>query len=122
MVERTGRTVIFACSGASNCGQIANAVVVKLAEAGLGYMSCIAGVGAHDKKIVEGAASAVRIIAIDGCGVACARKILEHTGVTVTHWINVTDYGIKKAHNRLSVEPDELEHVMGKVNEALSCI
>ena len=120
MTEQIRRTVIFACSGASNCGQIANAVVVKLAEAGFGDMSCIAGVGAHEKKIVGGAVNAGRIIAVDGCGVACTRKILEHTGVTVTHWINVTDYGIKKAHNRLSVEPGELEHVMGKVNEALS--
>ncbi|MCX6007063.1 MAG: putative zinc-binding protein [Chloroflexi bacterium] len=120
MVERTVRTVIFACSGASNCGQIANAVVIKLAETGIGYMSCIAGIGAHDKKIIEGAKSADRIIAVDGCGIACTRKILEHTGVTVTQWINVTDYGIKKAHNRLSVEPSELEHVLVKVNETLS--
>jgi uncharacterized metal-binding protein len=119
-MQQTVRAKIFACSGASNCGQIANAVVVKLAEAGFGDMSCIAGVGAHDKKIVDGAASAGRIIAVDGCGVACARKILEHTGVIVTHWINVTDYGIKKAHNRLSVEPGELEHVLSEVNKALS--
>jgi len=120
MVERTGRTVIFACSGASNCGQIANAVVIKLAEARLGDMSCVAGIGAQDKKIVEGARSASRIIVVDGCGIACARKILEHSGVTVTHWINVTDYGIKKAHNILNVDPGELEYVLGKVNEALS--
>jgi len=119
-MEQAEMTKIFSCSGASNCGQIANAVVVKLAETGHGYMSCIAGIGAHDKKIIEGAVSAARVIAVDGCGVACARKILEHTGVTVTHWINVTDYGIKKAHNRLSVEPGELEHVLGEVNKVLS--
>ena len=110
---------MFACSGASNCGQLANALVVKLAEAGHGYMSCIAGVGAHDKKIVEGAKSASRIIAIDGCGVACARKILEHTGVTVTHWINVTDYGVKKTHDKLKIDRDELEQVIEKIKGAL---
>jgi uncharacterized metal-binding protein len=119
-MELAERTKIFSCSGASNCGQIANAVVVQLAETGHGYMSCIAGVGAHDIKIVEGAQNAGRIIAVDGCGVACARKILEHTGVPVTHWINVTDYGIKKAHNRLSAEPDEVKHVLGEVNKVLS--
>ena len=119
-MEQAVRTKIFSCSGAANCGQIANAVVVKLTEAGIGDMSCIAGVGAHDKKIIEGAVSAGRVIAVDGCGVACARKILEHTGVTVTHWINVTDYGIKKTHDTLNVELSELEHVLGEVNKVLS--
>ena len=119
MVEQTGRTVIFACSGASNCGQIANAVVIKLTEARLGDMSCVAGIGAQDKKIVEGARSASGIIAVDGCGIACARKILEHAGVTVTHWICVTDYGVKKTHNRLNVEPSDLEHVLRKATELL---
>jgi uncharacterized metal-binding protein len=121
-MEKAGRTVMFASSGASNCGQIANSVVIKLKEAGFGDMSCVAGIGAHDNKMVDGTMGAARIIAVDGCGIACARKILEHANLTVTHWINVTDYGVKKNHNKLNVEPGELEHIHNMVNEKLSHI
>jgi uncharacterized metal-binding protein len=45
--------LIFACSGCSNVGQLANDVAVKLSREGHGKMSCLAGVGAHIKSIRE---------------------------------------------------------------------
>lgn len=115
MAEKTGKTVLYACSGASNVGQIANSVVIALAESGFASMSCIAGIGAHDQKMIDSAKIVDRVIAIDGCGVACARKILEHAGVSVTKWINVTDFGVKKNHNKLHVEIAELDNIMSNV-------
>lgn len=35
----------------------------------------------------------------DGCGVACARKCVDHSGIPVTDWICVTDAGIVKVHS-----------------------
>ena len=42
-----------------------------------------------------------KIVAIDGCQTACARKTLEHAGLKVTDWICVTEEGITKNHRLL---------------------
>jgi uncharacterized metal-binding protein len=90
--------VLLPCSGASNCGQIANDVAVKLTEDGYGKMYCLAGIGAHNDGMIESARGAKRIVALDGCTVACAKKTVEHAGLTVSDWICVTDAGIEKVH------------------------
>ena len=38
-------------------------------------------------NMVESARGAKRIVALDGCQVACARKAIEHAGLKVTDWI-----------------------------------
>ena len=91
--------ILLPCSGGSNCGQIANQVAVKLDEGGLGKLYCLAGIAAHIEGMVESAKSAKRIVALDGCQVACARKAIEHAGLVVTDWICVTDEGIAKNRN-----------------------
>jgi uncharacterized metal-binding protein len=101
--------ILFPCSGGSNCGQIANQVVLKLTEEGLGNIYCLAGIGAHIEGMIESVRSAKRIVALDGCSVACARKTIEHAGLTVTDWICVTDEGVAKAHDfKLASEDIEL--------------
>ena len=72
------RPVMFLpCSGGSNCGQIANQAAVKLAEEGVGRVYCLAGIGAHIAGMVESTRAAMRVVAIDGCEVGCARKTIE---------------------------------------------
>jgi uncharacterized metal-binding protein len=112
--HQTKAVIFFSCSGASNCGQIANQVAVKLTEEGVGKMFCIAGLGAHNEGMIQAAKSADRIVAIDGCNTACSRKVLDHLGLTVTDCICVTDMGIEKVHkfNILSEE----------ITIALSCV
>ncbi len=90
--------VLLPCSGASNCGQIANQAAVKLTEDGYGRMYCLAGIGAHQDGMIESARGAKRIVALDGCMTACAKKTVEHAGLIVTDWICVTDAGIEKVH------------------------
>ena len=58
----------------------------------------MADIGAHIDGMVESARGAKRIVALDGCQVACAKKTIEHTGLTVTDWICVTGEGISKSH------------------------
>ena len=72
---RAEEVTLLPCSGGSNCGQIANQVAVKLTEEGVGNIYCLAGIGAHIEGMVESARSTKRIVAIDGCSVACARNI-----------------------------------------------
>ena len=40
-------TMILACSGASNVGQLSNQVAIELTQEGFGKMFCLAGIGAH---------------------------------------------------------------------------
>jgi uncharacterized metal-binding protein len=110
--------VLLPCSGASNSGQIANQAAVKLTEEGVGNMYCLAGIGAHIEGMVESAKSANRIVAIDGCSVACASKVIEHLGLTVTNRICVTDLGIKKEHE-FNIAPEDISLVMDSVKKSL---
>jgi len=93
---QASEVLIFPCSGGSNCGQIANKVAVHLTEEGVGTLFCLAGIGAHIPGKIESARSAKRIVAIDGCSVACAKKTIEHAGLTVTDPIDIAKEGIVK--------------------------
>ncbi len=88
--------LLFPCSGGSNVGQIANTVGVKLTTGGVGKFFCLAGVGAHDDGMLASAGVARRVVAIDGCPVACSKRTLEHAGVAVTDAFVLTDMGVTK--------------------------
>ncbi|MDD5692434.1 MAG: putative zinc-binding protein, partial [Candidatus Omnitrophica bacterium] len=96
---RANEIVVFPCSGGSNCGQIANQVAVDLTKDGIGTIFCLAGIGAHIPGMIESARSAKRIVAIDGCSVACAKKTIEHAGLNVTDYIDIAKEGIVKNKN-----------------------
>ena len=110
--------LLFACSGASNVGQIANRVAVELAQENAGRMFCLAGIGGHVSGIVESTKAAKRIVAIDGCPVQCARRTLEHAGFQVSDPVMVTDAGIKKSHS-FDLNPEDVERVKATVRDLL---
>ncbi len=110
--------VLLPCSGASNCGQITNQVAVSLDVLGVGRIYCLAGIGAHIDGMVESARGAKRIVALDGCTVACAKKTIEHAGLEVTDWICVTEEGISKSHNLL-LDEEEIELIVQRTKESL---
>ena len=103
----TERIVFLTCSGASNSGQIANRVAIKLTEEGLGNLCCLAGIGAHIEAMIKHVKSADKIVVLDGCPTACARKLTEHLGIHVSDHIRITDLGIKKVHN-FAIKADEI--------------
>ena len=110
---------ILPSSGGSNCGQIANQAAVSLDTLGVGKIYCLAGISTHIGGMVESAKSAKRLVAIDGCQVACAKKTIEHAGLKVTHWICVTDEGISKSHNLL-LEQQDIEFITQRTRELLA--
>jgi len=72
-------TMIFACSGVSNVGQMANKAAVDLSHEAPGVrFACLAGIGGHVSGIVESARAADRIVVVDGCHVKCGKKTLDH--------------------------------------------
>ncbi len=110
--------VLLSCSGGSNCGQIANQSAIKLDGEGFGSFYCLAGIGAHIQGMIESAKSVKRIVAVDGCPVACAKKTLEQAGLKATDWICVTEEGISKNHS-FSLLPEEIDLIAGRVKESL---
>ncbi|MGQ9816149.1 MAG: putative zinc-binding protein [Candidatus Roseilinea sp.] len=94
----SGNALVFACSGGSNVGQIANIAALELDRRGVGRMYCLIGVSAHLGGMVDSAAGADYRIVIDGCAVACARKAAEHAGIGVDRHVVATELGIAKNH------------------------
>ncbi len=111
--------IFLPCSGGSNCGQITNQVAVKLGEAGVGHIYCLAGISAHIDGMVESARGAKRIVALDGCQVACAKKAIEHAGLPVTDWVCVTNEGVKKNH-QFKIASQEVELIARRTRESLA--
>jgi uncharacterized metal-binding protein len=115
-VENKG-IMILACSGASNLGQLSNRAAVELAREGFGKMSCLAGVGGHVDNYVHAAGNAGMLVAIDGCPVACAKKILEYAEAPLAAYVTVSELGFEKSMNTvLNLEDVE------KVKEAVKDI
>jgi uncharacterized metal-binding protein len=97
--------LVFPCSGASNCGQVANEIGLKLRENGKGTMYCTAGIGGHVKGLVEGAKQAKILVAIDGCPMGCAKKCLENEKlVPAVHFIVSQEITMVKAYARPAKE------------------
>jgi uncharacterized metal-binding protein len=89
--------IIYSCSGiGSNVGQLANAAACRLAAGGYGGGSCLAGIGGGVEKLVGVAKSADERIVIDGCPVACAKKIMVDKGLAIDKYVLITDLGITK--------------------------
>jgi len=111
--------ILLPCSGGSNCGQIANQAAVNLDIEGIGRIYCLAGIGAHIDGMVKSARGAKRIVALDGCQVACAKKAIKHAGLTLTDWICVTQEGINKSHEFI-MDFEEIELIAQRTKESLA--
>ena len=116
---RAEEITFLPCSGGSNCGQITNQVAITLDEEGVGHIYCLAGVAAHIDGMVESARGAKRLVALDGCQVACAKKTIEHAGLKVTDWVCVTEEGIAKNH-QFKIAPEEIALIARRTKESLA--
>lgn len=92
----TRQPLVYSCSGCSSAAQTANQVALRLDRQGVAEMSCIAGVGGDVKPLVKLAKSGRKIIAIDGCALACARQCLARHGVVPDHYYQLHEHGVKK--------------------------
>ncbi|MEL7664009.1 MAG: putative zinc-binding protein [Methanosarcina mazei] len=109
---------IFACSGASNVGQIANKIAVELTKQEVGKMMCAVGIGGRINGLLKSAEGSERLIAIDGCPLNCTKETLELAGFTPDRHIVVSELGIKK-NKDLDLKDEEVKEAMDKVKEIL---
>ncbi|HCA48746.1 MAG TPA: zinc-binding protein [Armatimonadetes bacterium] len=110
-------TMILACSGGSNVGQISNEVARRLTLENKGAMFCLAGMGGDIAPLVERTKSPERVLVIDGCPVACAKKTLERHGIE-HEWLELTAAGIEKSAN-LELAEDEIQTAKDAAEEML---
>jgi uncharacterized metal-binding protein len=89
-------TVVYACSGCSDAGELADRIARCLTREGTAEMSCLAGIGGRVKPLVNRAASAERILAIDGCPLNCTRHTLELAGFKNFEHLELHKLGMRK--------------------------
>jgi uncharacterized metal-binding protein len=110
-------TMVLACSGGSNVGQISNEVARKLTVDNRAVMFCLAGLGGDVEPLVERTRESERVLVIDGCPVACAKKTVERHGIE-HEWLELTSCGIEKCHS-LELDAAEVECAMAAADRAL---
>ena len=89
-------TVVYACSGCSDAGEIADRVARQLTRDGAAQMSCLAGIGGRVKSLVMKAKNAERILVVDGCPLNCAAHTLKLAGFQKFDHLELHKIGIRK--------------------------
>ncbi len=106
--------LVYACSGASNLGQLTNEIAVRLDRDGLAEMSCAEAVGIEAEPPYAAALSGRPVIAVSGCPLACASRLLTEHGVTVTHSIQLENRGVLKTKH-VSVGREDGEKIYDEI-------
>ena len=87
---------VYACSGCSDAGELADRVARQLSREGAAQMSCLAGIGGRVKSLMSKAQSAEHILVIDGCPLSCARHTFELAGFKNFEHLGLQEIGLRK--------------------------
>lgn len=113
------KPLVYSCSGCSNAAQMANYLAIKMDREGIAEMSCIAGVGGNVKKLVRTALSGRKIIAIDGCPLACSKACLGNHNISPDMHFDLTTLGVsKKQHEDFNMM--QAKDIFNLITEKLS--
>ena len=94
--------VVLACSGASDVGEITDLAARKLAAEGVATILGLAGISGCVSGIVASAEAAPARLAIDGCPVDCARKILEQADLGKFEHLRLSDLGMERGESPIT--------------------
>lgn len=111
--------LVYSCSGCSSAAQMANYLAVQMDRRNMAEMSCIAGVGGNVKKLVKTALSGRKIIAIDGCPLACTKACLNNHGLQPNVHIDLTVYGVKKKQHE-DFDREEADKILSQLKGEIS--
>ena len=112
-------TLIFACSGAADVGEVADHAARKMRDEGCGMMFCMAGIGGRVAGIMKTTEAAETILAIDGCPLNCVRSSLQQAGFTTFQHLQLADLGMAKGSTAVSDE--NVARVAAAGAQLLSC-
>lgn len=115
--ESSNRMIIW-CAGAANVGQMTNQIAVELSQEGLGRLFCLAGIAAHRGGFVRSVKDADDMLVLDGCPIACAKKIIEHVEATPKNHFVITAFGIEKTMGS-ALDREALDQIKEGIKAAL---
>ncbi len=95
--------LVYSCSGCSSAAQMANALAIRLDREGA--VPGIAGVGGGVPALVKTARSGRRILALDGCVLACARACLAREGLAPDEHVVLGDFRREETANTPTSTP-----------------
>lgn len=107
---KTKLPLAYSCSGCSSVAQMANQMALWLDRDGIAEMSCIAGVGGGVADLVRTAQSRRRILALDGCMLACVSACLARAGVKADMHVLLSEFGVKK-HRHADFDPVQAREI-----------
>lgn len=93
--EYAAAPIVYACSGASDVGEIADRAARRLHALKRARMECLPSVSARTVRRDE-LAKAPLILAIEGCGKECVSKLLELAGIRAVTQVRLCDLGMIK--------------------------
>lgn len=114
-IEEELKPLVYSCSGCSSAAQMANYLAVRLDRSGLAEMSCIAGVGGNVKTLVRTAKSGRKLIAIDGCPLACVKACLSNHALQPDWHIELKGMGVAKKQGE-DFDRVEAEEIFNKIS------
>ena len=109
------RKLIFACSGSSDVGAIADGTARKLAHGNFGKMTCLAGLAGRVPDVMDKIQNAHKILVIDGCQQHCAAKCLIEAGIIHLKHLRLHDLGFMKDHCQVTDENISSSAAIGAV-------
>ena len=99
--DKSQQKAFFACSGASDVGELTDRIVRAIAKRGMGRMLWLAGVSSGDCTIIEKVTNAGNLVVIDGCDLQCARKTMESAGFSGFAHIEMTKHGFVSGETKV---------------------
>ncbi|HEV2328297.1 MAG TPA: putative zinc-binding protein [Verrucomicrobiae bacterium] len=115
-------TIVYACSGCSDAGEIADRIARRLTREGAAQMSCLAGIGGRVKSLVIKAENAEHILVVDGCPLNCAAHTLKLAGFQKFDHLELQKIGIRKGScpvtdERISAGVEAAKQLISKTSE-----
>jgi uncharacterized metal-binding protein len=96
--------LVFACSGASDVGAVADQAARRVSRMKLASMGCLVAVANGLDFAMDPVKVAERIIIIDGCPENCAKMIMDRAGVTSYDYIQLAELGMEKGRTKVEQE------------------
>jgi uncharacterized metal-binding protein len=95
--------IVYACAGCSDVGEVSDLVSRKMREKGYAQptASCLAGISAGIQTFIDAAKGIEEVITVDGCGMRCAKKIIESIGIAPKVYV-LTEMGLEKGKTKIS--------------------